>query len=419
MLTLLAALVGTPGLADTARLTAAAPVIQVTLNNGGSFAPGGLVNVRVETNDDGYLIVFRVDGDGRIRVLFPLDPDGDAFIRGGKEYELRGRGERSTFLADDHGGNGMIYAALAHQSYNVRDFSANGHWDYDALRLRDSTNDAENDLNAIVARMTSHGRFDYDAIGYRVQDIASSVGYSTPIGGYYTGLYDPYYNPRWRCLSCGWGYPGAEFNVGFGYSPFWDPWLYSPWGYNYGNGFGYGYTGHNWWYGGNPFYPVATYPVPQVPTGTRSRPRPEPPPQTVTNVNGSSRNTGGDPTRNRGTTSAPPPPAATPGTRARPRPGDMAVINTLGPTTTSGHRSASPSVRPVFRQPQPDQVAVPRPEQPSSRPVYREPQPVYRAPPPQNTVSRSAPRAAPQSQPASRSAPPPASTSSRPRGGGR
>src|ERR1019366_2811174 len=176
MLTLLATLLVATPVADTGSALGAAtrtPAIQITLNNSGNFAPGGLVNVRVQTADDGYLIVFRVDGDGRIRVLFPLDPDLDAFVRGGREYELRGRADRSTFLADDRGGSGMVYAAISHEPYVVRDFSQNGHWDYDALRLRDSTTDAENDLTAIVARMTNRARFDYDAVGYRVQEIAS------------------------------------------------------------------------------------------------------------------------------------------------------------------------------------------------------------------------------------------------------
>ena len=434
MLTLLAALFGGPVVADTASLVAGAPPIQVTLNNSGSYAPGGLVNVRVETRDDGYLIVFRVDGDGRIRVLFPLDPDADAFVRGGKEYELRGRGDRSTFLADDRGGSGMVYAALSHQSYNVRDFSANGHWDYDALRLRDSSTDAENDLTVIVGRMTNRARFDYDAIGYRVQDIASIGSFaSDPVGGYYPGFYDPYYNPSWRCLSCGWGYPGADINIGFGYSPFWDPWLYSPWGYHYGYGFGYGYTGRDWWYGNNHNnYPVGVVPrpVPELPPGTRSRPRPQSSPS-ITSVSGPSR-TSDDPGRYRPTTnSAPPPPpptagrtnpppTASPGTRARPRPSENPVT-TYQPATPTGQPipAASPSGRPsVFRQPQSDHASQPRQQQPQpqSRPVYREP-PRQSAPPPPPPQQSSAPRSQPAPQ-ARTASPPPPPPASRPRGGG-
>ncbi len=75
MLTLLTALIGAVPLVADSPHVASPPAIQITLNGGGNYYPGGLVNVRVTTNDDGYLIVFRVDGDGRIRVLFPLDPE--------------------------------------------------------------------------------------------------------------------------------------------------------------------------------------------------------------------------------------------------------------------------------------------------------------------------------------------------------
>src|SRR5690606_33405770 len=64
--------------------------------NGGDYRPGDRVQVEVEPGDDGYLLVLRVDGDGYIRVLFPLDPDLDQFARGGRRYEIRGRNDRQS-----------------------------------------------------------------------------------------------------------------------------------------------------------------------------------------------------------------------------------------------------------------------------------------------------------------------------------
>lgn len=426
MLTLLATLLVAAPPTDSANVravaTARAPAIQISLNNNGDYAPGSRVNAQVQTNDDGYLIVFRVDGDGRIRVLFPLDPDGDAFVRGGKEYELRGRGDQETFLADNQSGNGLVYAALSHAPYAFRDFVANGHWDYDALRVRDSSSDAETDITAIVAEMTNHTRFDYDAVGYRVQEIGTTAGYSG--GGYYPGYYDPYYDPSWRCLGCGWGYPGnIGIGLNFGYSPYWDPYLYSPWGYSY-----YGYNGYNrgfgyggYGYGGGFFpgyFPVTRRPLRNLPPGTRPRPRPtfiapaggvrgnNAPPSSSNGVNGRPRPSAG--------TNAPPPSArpAPPsgsrdlGTRARPRPMDMNVTP----------RGATPYARPTFREPPQGaspgvRYQRPQSEQSQARPVYREPPHVDRSPPPS---TRSAP------PPSQRSAQPPRSEPSRarPSGGG-
>jgi len=46
--------------------------------------------------EDGNLVVLRADAGGQVRVLFPIDPDGDQQVRGGKKYELKGRGGREA-----------------------------------------------------------------------------------------------------------------------------------------------------------------------------------------------------------------------------------------------------------------------------------------------------------------------------------
>ena len=56
---------------------------------------GDRVQVDVRTESDGYLLVLHAESDGRVRVLFPLDPIQDNFVRGGDEFEVRGRGDRA------------------------------------------------------------------------------------------------------------------------------------------------------------------------------------------------------------------------------------------------------------------------------------------------------------------------------------
>ncbi|MGH7583989.1 MAG: DUF4384 domain-containing protein [Gemmatimonadales bacterium] len=373
MLMLLATIASATMLSDSipvASAAALAPAIQITLNDDGSFMPGSPVRVRVQTRDDGYLIVFRVDGDGLVRVLFPLDPNDDAFVRGNKQYELQDRDHQEAFLADDLAGNGMVYAAVSAQPYQFADFVGNGHWDYGAIALRDSTNDAETELSGIVARMTAGRHFDYDAVGYTVQQIAEAPSVAGG-GGYYPGYYDPFYNPAWRCLGCGWGYPGADFSLGlsFGYSPFYDPWFYSPWGYNYGyySGGSYGFPGT---------YPVfvggRSYRRP-APVG---RPRPRPDSRGASGFVGS-RGAGRTAPDVRGAN--PQSRGGNPGTRARPRPNDMNLVpRTAVPQSRQWQR-------PVFRQP-PTSASGAQPPfdrgRPgvSARPVYREPPHVNRAP---------------------------------------
>src|SRR6476661_8218335 len=89
------------------------PPIRLWINNDRRFLPGDRAKVEVRTRDDGYLLVFHVDPEGHLRVLFPLDPDRDNFVRGGRKYEIRGRGGRESFEVDTKSGKGTVYAAVS------------------------------------------------------------------------------------------------------------------------------------------------------------------------------------------------------------------------------------------------------------------------------------------------------------------
>ncbi len=437
----------------------ALPSLRISLN-GGDYTPGDEVRVKVEPGSDGYLVVFRVDGDGRVRVLFPLDPDVDAYVRGGRRYEIRGRGERSTFLADDIDGTGLIYAALSRSPMVFNDYVANDQWDYGMLRLR-SDDDPEAELSSIVRRMTTNDRFDYDIVGYRVHGTRTYAG-----GGY---GYDPYYD----CLAC--GYPiGSSVNIrvggGHGWYDRYDPWLYgdagygyyrygSPYGYGYGYpyGYGYGYRGYD------PYRPIVVYPTRPRPVATLApygyrsrspqgltgvpgsfapdlggsiRPSPRTTPQESYDGRSRVRNTTTD--ASRPTTSgragrAEAPPREAPATREpqrepqrQPQPtarpsspepssgsgrsrkpnnsGDEERAVTLPSVDrqASGQRTVVPDGRPIFRElPSVTRRAEPetvRPDEPASeRPVYRQPPRSEPQAEPQRPV-RSAPREIPRSE---------------------
>lgn len=444
------------------------PPIRITLIGGTQFGSGDRVRVQVQTTDDGYLVVLRVDTDGHIRVLFPIDPDLDPFIRGGRAYELRGRADRQTFLADEHNGTGVIYAAVSREPMRFRDFSMGSHWDYDALRLGDSESDPEAELSRFVTRMTDNGHFDYDIVNYTVTGpyIASVGGaYPTVYGNYgYGGAFGNGYDQYWNCLSCRWGYNSYGFGMNFGfgggrYSPFYDPWNYDPFFYDpsyYGFGY-YSYPGSYWRYPGQSLpYTVINLPRPQIPStayGVRSRVRPTIPvpagdltrlgrsgaPGSGASVGsrGGTPNAGtyvGDRARERAvrqpSSSSQPSraPASAPRVDRTPPPSSGAGANRGGSSgaASSGTRSRSRGgvdeqqvtsaapmsinrrtnePRPVFREPpRPQPTAIP-----STRDYGRQdaPRPVYREPPRSSPAPSSAPSA-------SRSAPPPSAPVSAP-----
>lgn len=227
------------------------PAVQLWINNDRRFLPGDAAKVQVRTRDDGYLLVLHVDTEGHLRVLFPLDPKDDDFVRGGRKYEIRGRGGRESFTADSRADRGTVYAAVSSDPYKLDGFVLGDHWDYRALAPTRLPRDAEAELNDLVRRM-SQGDFDYDLLTYDVLDrTAYSSDYSTPYYSGYSG-----YSDYGSCFSCGYRPYRSSISIGlffgrpfhrsfydpFFYDPFYDPFFYSP------------------FYHRRAFYPVYNYP---------------------------------------------------------------------------------------------------------------------------------------------------------------
>ena len=220
------------------------PVIRIQLNRE-EFARGDRARVYVEAQRDGYLVVLHADPDGRVRVLFPLDPTDDDFVRGARRLELRGRSDRDAFLVDDDDGSGVVLAAYAPDPLRYDGFVRNGHWDYRALvatPARSPQDDALAGLLEIVQRMAGDSSFDYDAVTYLVgsgRRAASRYGSGSAYGYGYGAPYG------FR-LGFSFGYPYRYRHL---YGRFYDPFYYDPFCYDafwgvpecYGYGFGFGY----------------------------------------------------------------------------------------------------------------------------------------------------------------------------------
>src|SRR5881397_2039488 len=209
------------------------PPIKVSLNQDNYFERGDRARVKVRTAEDGYVVVLRSDAQGRVRVLFPLDPTDDDFVRGGRTIEVRGRGDREAFYVDDADGAGLVLAARSAAPFKFDEFVRGDHWDYRVLSVRDAGDDKEQALLDIVQRMTPDQHFDYDAVTYTV---ASQRAY-----------YDrgSYYYPTIG-LHVGYGWP---YRYGYGYSSCFDPFWYDPFFCSAYDPFFYGYG-----YGYRPYY---------------------------------------------------------------------------------------------------------------------------------------------------------------------
>ena len=149
-----------------AQAASAQPTIRLRLSSG-ALLTGEPVHVTVKTAEDGHLLVLRMDTDGRIRVLFPVDPSAADQVRGGKEREVRSRGNREAFVVNERAGRGMVLAVRSDQPFRYEAFVEQDRWSLTALTPDSLSSDPEGALLHVVDRMLG-GRFDYDAAPYRV-----------------------------------------------------------------------------------------------------------------------------------------------------------------------------------------------------------------------------------------------------------
>jgi Domain of unknown function (DUF4384) len=176
------------------------PRIELSTDRGDNavYTRGERVRLYFQLDQDAYVTIFRVDTDGRVRVLFPREPWEDNFARGGRQFEVDGHELSSeAFTIDDYPGVGYLFAVASADPFRYDDIEANEHWDYRVIadgRVRGDPYVAMTDL---AQRIVPEGYvdWDYDVVSYNVErhydyprflcyDCHSYVSYS---------YWDPYY----------------------------------------------------------------------------------------------------------------------------------------------------------------------------------------------------------------------------------
>ncbi|HWC74441.1 MAG TPA: DUF4384 domain-containing protein [Gemmatimonadales bacterium] len=162
------------------------------------YTRGDRVRVSFRLDQDAYVTIFRVDTDGRVRVLFPREPYEDNFARGGREFEVDGQYlNRDAFMIDDYPGVGYLFAVASADPFTYDGIQTNDHWDYRVIadgRVRGDPYVAMTDLAQRIVP-EGYADWDYDVVSYNVErhydyprflcyDCHSYVSYSS---------WDPYY----------------------------------------------------------------------------------------------------------------------------------------------------------------------------------------------------------------------------------
>jgi uncharacterized protein DUF4384 len=125
--------------------------------------------VFLNADEPAYVTVFRVDTDGRLRVLFPREPWGDTFVRDGRDFEVSGaRGGRS-FIVDDYPGVGYLFAVSSPEPFDYTDITRGDYWDYRLIDGGRLQGDPYVLLTNLASRIAPGQTFDYDIAPYYVE----------------------------------------------------------------------------------------------------------------------------------------------------------------------------------------------------------------------------------------------------------
>jgi hypothetical protein len=242
--------------------------VRLWMSNDRRYREGDRVRIQVDADTDGFLLVLNYDPNGRLRVLFPLDPRDDARIEAGRRYEVRSEGVDAAFRAGGDG-TGFVYTAVAEEPWRFDEIVLADRWDLTRLELDGRADDPEPEITELVQRLAGARGFDYDVLGYRVEGEVAYTSYNTyvyPAGPTY--IYDDYLfcnNWNWRYDGCRrWPYDSYwSFSLGY-----YRPYNYGHYGYYSPYRYGYGYDRYRYGYGypyfpGRPSYP--SFPVGKAP----------------------------------------------------------------------------------------------------------------------------------------------------------
>jgi uncharacterized protein DUF4384 len=155
------------GLHPFAHASAAARV-SIWTDRDDPYARGEDADVYLRVDEPSYVAVFRVDTDGRIRVLFPREPWTNTYVREERELQVSGpRGGRS-FLVEDDPGVGYLFAVASSEPLDFRYITRGDYWDYRLMDGGRIQGDPYVRLTDLAARLVPHGDYDYDVVPYYV-----------------------------------------------------------------------------------------------------------------------------------------------------------------------------------------------------------------------------------------------------------
>jgi hypothetical protein len=179
----------TPLLLAALMTAPAQPPIRVWLSTPRSdiyVRTGDPVRVLFRSAEDGYVLILRINAEGKVQMLFPGDPGDTAPVPGGGTYEVLGRGQPESFVVDESDGNGFVLGAWSSRPFRLERFARKdsaGGWDYSAINALAERARREAPRSALVhlARVIAEdSAFEYDLTAYTVANQPAVIAEAPP-----------------------------------------------------------------------------------------------------------------------------------------------------------------------------------------------------------------------------------------------
>ena len=133
------------------------------------YRRGEGARIYFRTDEPGYVTVLRVDTDGRLRTLFPLEPWGAAKVRGGRTHEVSDTRNGAGFTIDDDPGVGYLFAISSPLPFQYDDITRGDYWDFRVIDGGRIQGDPYVALTDLAARIAPRGDYDYAMALYHVE----------------------------------------------------------------------------------------------------------------------------------------------------------------------------------------------------------------------------------------------------------
>lgn len=182
--------------------------VWINKDEGGIYRPGESMRVYFRSNGDGYVLVFNVDTEGYVHLVYPYGPEDAPSVEGGRTYRIPSRSDPYDLVAD--GPPGIEYVVAVASPYPFQNLP----WYLSAERAEGGRPDVDDEavddtesgrmvgdpyvgIDRIIRRIAPPGREDRIATNETYFYIERRVEYPRYVCAdchYHPFYFDPYVN---------------------------------------------------------------------------------------------------------------------------------------------------------------------------------------------------------------------------------